>query len=361
MANRFENIGLIGLGVIGASLGMALKHGGTGIRIWGRDLDPAVIAKAVEIEAIDAALDDEALARCDLVFICTPLKAIQSTLEELKGRLRAGTLVSDVGSVKEWVMNAFQAILPEHVHYIGGHPMAGSEKKGISAADKFLLENAAYVITPPESAPNDLLADFSALIASTGARVIRMQADEHDRAVARVSHLPHVIAAALMHGFADTQENLALAGGSLRDMTRVAGSDSDLWRWIFQLNKKALLREIGQFARDLHDVETLIAEENWPELVAFLDQVRLIKQQLAPDRRWLEDAVDIVAIVPDQPGMIGRIGQILGEEQINIKDMYVLSVRDEDEGSIKLSVPRPDGERACQVLTARGLISWIRD
>lgn len=361
MAGPFKNIGLIGLGVIGASLGMALKHGGSGARIFGRDLEREAVNRAVEIGAIDAALDDIALASCDLVFICTPLKAIESTLEAIRALLQPGTLVSDVASVKGWVMNAYQRILPAHVHYIGGHPMAGSEKKGISAADKFLLENAAYVVTPMAGMPEGLLRDFTELLASTGARVISMPAREHDRAVAMVSHLPHVIAAALMHGFAESTETLALAGGSLRDMTRVAGSDPDLWKWIFQLNENALLEEIDRFTAGIDHLRSMIASGEWSEVAGFLEETRAVKQQLAPARRWLEDAVDIVAIVPDQPGMIGRIGQILGDEGINIKDMYVLSVRDEDEGSIKLSVPIQDGERACKVLTAKGLISWVRD
>ncbi len=361
MNNRIRQIGIIGLGVIGASLGMALKNKGSDVHVCGRDMDDSVVAKAREMGAVDGFLDGAALGSCDLVIICTPLGAMEKTLLSIKDWLKPGAVVSDVGSVKASIMKAYQELLPGNVYYVGGHPMAGSEQNGISAADKFLLENAAYVLTPPEEFPTDLLTEVTEVIGGTGARVICMSAEEHDRAVARVSHLPHVIASALMNSFCSSPQTLAMAGGSLRDMTRVAGSDPDFWTAVFTANKKALVEEIDRFVSGMYEMRDLINDDAWDEIRMLLDSSRNMKQGMVPARPCLEDSVDVVAIVPDQPGMIGRIGILLGEEQINIQDIHVLSVRDEDEGSLKLTVPRKDGEQACKTLAAHGMISWLRD
>lgn len=358
---RFANVGIIGLGVIGASLGMALKHCPGNIRVLGRDISKDIVNKAREMGAVDEPLDDAGIFQCDLVVICTPLNYIKNTLVQIKGHLKPGAVVSDVGSVKGWVMKAYQEILPAEVFYIGGHPMAGSEKNGLSAADKFLLENAAYILTPPDAFPVEILAAMTELLTSAGARVMCMNAADHDQAVAKVSHLPHVIAGALMHNFKSSGATLALAGGSLRDMTRIAGSNPAFWGTVFELNRPALLEEIDNFVANILTLRNLIGDGCWNDVVFFLEDSSKVKQSMVPHRKCLEDSADIVAIVPDQPGMIGKIGWILGEHNINIKDIHVLSVRDEDEGSIKLSVPREDGARACEVLTSNGLISWIRD
>src|SRR5665647_1923781 len=140
-----NKVGIIGLGVIGASLGMALRNSRPGILVAGRDLDQESIAPAIEQGAIDRFLDQQLLEECDLVIIATPLKSMPGVVQEIKDHIKSGAIVSDVGSVKSWVMQLLAQEIPAGVHIIGGHPMAGSEKSGLRGADKFLLQNAAYI------------------------------------------------------------------------------------------------------------------------------------------------------------------------------------------------------------------------
>jgi prephenate dehydrogenase len=217
-------LGIIGLGVIGASLGMAVRHSKADIKVWGNDIDPETESAALEMGAVDGLLSNDNLGECDIVIIAAPLSAVPEILIQIKDRLKAGATVSDVGSVKGWIMENYNRLLPPGINFIGGHPMAGSEKSGISAADKFLLQNAAYILTPHGSTPPDILTTLAEILSLAGARVIVMNAADHDRAVAKVSHLPHLMAAAVINNLQGHSSALALAGGGLRDTTRTASS-----------------------------------------------------------------------------------------------------------------------------------------
>ena len=142
-----NKVGIIGLGVIGASLGLALRNSRPGISIAGRDVAIDTVKQAMEVGAVDEMLDEQRLGECDLIIIAVPLRIIPQVVQEIKDKLKPGAIISDVGSVKGWVMQLFKQNFSYLVHFIGCHPMAGSEKSGLSAADKFLFQNAAYVLT----------------------------------------------------------------------------------------------------------------------------------------------------------------------------------------------------------------------
>lgn len=356
-----NNVGIIGMGVIGASLGMALRSSRPGISIAGRDVDIDTVKQAIEVGAIDEILDDQRLAECDLIVIATPLRIIPQVVKDIKEKLKPGTIISDVGSVKGWVMQVFQQNLPGQIHIIGGHPMAGSEKSGLSAADKFLFQNAAYVLTPQSDIPADIIEEMQLLISAIGARVIIMNAEEHDQVVAQVSHIPHLMSTALINNLHDKTQAMALAGGGLRDTTRTAASDPDLWEDIIMFNAAAVTHELKGMMALLQKYLTALEAENGIDIKPYLQSARDLRKNLPSIRPCLEDSCDIIAIIPDQPGVIGELGLLLGQQQINIQNLQLLGVRDEDEGTIRITVKREFASIACQLLKENGFSAWMRE
>ncbi len=356
-----NKVGIIGLGVIGASLGMALRNSRPGISIAGRDLDIETVRQAIEVGAVDEILDDKCLGECDLIVIATPLRIIPQVVKDIKGQLKPGAIVSDVGSVKGWVMQILEQNLPDGIHIIGGHPMAGSEKSGLSAADKFLFQNAAYVLTPQPHMPTEIVEELQQLISAIGARVVIMDAQEHDQVVARVSHLPHLMSTALVNNLQDKPHAIALAGGGLRDTTRTAASDPELWEDILMLNAEAVTHELKGMLELFQKYLTALEAENGGKIKPYLQRARDLRKNLPSIRPCLEDSCDIIAIIPDQPGVIGELGLLLGQQQINIQNLQLLGVRDEDEGTIRITVKRESAPAACQILKDNGYSAWLRE
>lgn len=354
-----HKIGIIGLGVIGASLGMALRSCCPEIIVAGRDLDSEIVARAIELGALDLPLDDQLLTECDLVIIATPLQAMPATIKQIRNHIKPGAIISDVGSVKGWVMQQLEENIPAGIHIIGGHPMAGSEKSGLQAADKFLLQNAAYILTPQPGTAKEPLQEMEQLLKAIGSRVVIMNAQEHDQAVARVSHLPHLVSTALINNLAAKPEFLALAGGGLRDSTRTAASNPNLWQDILMLNRDAVAEELEVMLLILMDVQLALQHQDDEILHRYLQTACTTRKNLPSLRPCLEDARDLIAIIPDHPGVIGTIGTLLGQADINIQNLQLLNVRDEDEGSIKITVPGEKALAACEMLKKQGFQSWL--
>lgn len=359
--NMIKKIGIIGLGVIGASLGMSLRHNLKEIKVMGRDLNKKSTEKALEIGAIDGLLDDKEIALCDLIIIATPLQVIPEVLSDIRNKIKEGAILSDVGSVKGWVMQQFRTYLPTKTVIIGGHPLAGSERSGITAADKFLLQNAAYVLTPEKSTPLEETKKLSKLFLSLGCRVTIMTAEEHDKKVAKVSHLPHLMAATLINNIHDMQDALLLAGGGLRDSTRIAASNPELWKNILSLNSEAVTKELYQTINKLELCIEYLNNNKISELSSYLAEAQALRNDLPVLRSCLQNSSSITAIIPDQPGAIGKLGMLMAKNNINIKDIHLLGVRDEDEGSVSMTVNSEDADRACKVLKNASISAWLRE
>jgi prephenate dehydrogenase len=187
-----------------------------------------------------------------------------------------------------------------------------------------------------------------------------MAAAEHDQMVARVSHLPHITAASLMNTLENSPSCLELAAGGLRDTTRIAGSEPQMWVDILSLNREAIVPELEEMVGSLEAYLTCLKEGNLSELVRLLGAARQTRRKVPAARACLDSAADIIAIVPDRPGIIGIIGKLLGDERININDIQIMGVRDEDEGSLRLGVPAAEAAKAIQVLSANGIRAWLR-
>ncbi|SHH10744.1 prephenate dehydrogenase [Thermosyntropha lipolytica DSM 11003] len=357
-----KNLFIIGLGLIGGSLGLALRESPLVNKIWGFDVDQEAEKKALELGIIDEALPlREGASQAGVVFLCTPLRTFPAIIEEIGDVLRPETLITDVGSTKENVMHIFKK-LPRGVWGIGGHPMAGSEIKGINGADRYLFENAVYVLTPPPDVPEEALGYLQELLVFTGARVKIMEASYHDRLVATISHVPHLAAAALVNLTEGKDDNLMMAAGGFRDTTRIASSSPELWQDILFSNREYVGEKLEAFIALLSRMRKALADDDREALYKELKQAKIIRDQIPHKRKGLlPEFSEIVCIVPDQPGIIGKIGEILGSADINIVDIEILRAREGDGGSIRIGVKdRETAEKAVERLKSFAIKAWVR-
>lgn len=355
-------VGIIGLGLIGGSLALALKANcADECQVAGVDINKLTLQRAQEMGIVDTVIDNWDVSSCDIIFICSPLPTIPELLARIRPSLKVGTLVTDVGSVKSPVMQWFAQALPPGVTGIGGHPMAGSDKSGITAADGHLFENAVWVLTPPAEGASAELANLTQLLAATGAAIRVMSADKHDDAVSHVSHLPHLTAVCLVNTLQNGEEYLSLAGGGLRDTTRIASSEPELWADILLNNRGRVIDDIDTLVEKLLEMRHTLSSSQRAQLVNQLQSARDIREHIPQRRESLLHSADVIAMVPDQPGIIGHLGLLLGDAGININDMQVLGVRDENEGSLRLAIPEKQAKQAVELLKLAGIRAWVRD
>lgn len=250
---------------------MAVKSRISGCEIVGYGHRRSTLDKAIDIGAIDRADEklSSAVGGADLVVLCTPVGLFRPILEEISGGLAADTVVTDVGSTKRSVVANGEKILSAGVHFVGSHPMAGSEKRGVEYARTDLFENALCITTPTERTDAGALATVEELWRAIGMRITRVGPDEHDELLAQVSHLPHAVAAALVA--TQSEAGLKLAGKGFLDATRIAGGDGSLWRDIFIDNRDNVLAAVGRLREELARVEGMLKNNDTGGLAEWLD------------------------------------------------------------------------------------------
>jgi prephenate dehydrogenase len=255
---QLKRFSIIGVGLLGGSLGLAVKKRITDCHVTGYGHRGLTLAKAVEVGAIDDATQDLAAAvgEADCVILCTPVGLFERLLLQMAPALNAGAIVTDVGSTKRSAVELAKKFLPETVHFVGSHPMAGSEKRGVEFARADLFDGSVCITTPSSQTNGQALEAVENLWQTLGMRVIRLSPDEHDRRVAMISHLPHAVAAALV-GIQD-EKTLELAGKGFADATRIAAGDAELWRDIFLDNSDQLRLGLSQLRRQLNQFEALL-------------------------------------------------------------------------------------------------------
>jgi arogenate dehydrogenase (NADP+) len=274
-------VGIIGLGLIGGSLGLDLK--GQGIEVVGVSLRENTCNIAIKKGVVnDASIDLGILKNTDVVIICTPVEAIASTLKSIIPYLNPDTVVTDVGSVKASVVKNCSSLWP---NFVGGHPMAGTAQQGIEAAQRNLFENAAYVLTPIESTPLEVIQKVEKIALSVGGKIYICSPEIHDRAVALISHLPVMISAGLIKSCMMEKDekvlNLAknLASSGFRDTSRVGGGNVKLGLMMAKYNRQELLFSLQQYRQNLDEIITQIEDKNWHEL----EQILKASQKARPD------------------------------------------------------------------------------
>lgn len=363
-----EIVGILGLGLMGGSLALALKARGRKDRLLiGVDRDPERVREAVKEGAVDRGYREleEGFREVDILFLAVPQEEAAALVPELSRILPAGALVTDMASTKLGVTRAMES-LPGHLTFVGGHPMTGSERQGFQAADPYLFENAAYVLTPTEGAPAEAVERVGGLVRELGAEVIILTPQRHDQVVAAISHLPHLLAGALVRtvsGEEDRELAFSLAAGSFRDCTRVSLSSPQMWQRICLDNREALLPYLALCRRQLEQAEDWIRRGREEELLEFFASARALRDRLPPrGKGFLTPLFDAVVQVQDTPGIIGEMATLLGRAGINISEIEVLRVRETEEGSIRFGFKEEaDRAKALNLLQRAGIKAWTRE
>nr|WP_221301863.1 prephenate dehydrogenase [Texcoconibacillus texcoconensis] len=336
---------IIGLGLIGGSLALAIKKEHADVYIYGYDIDTDSVSMAQSLKVIDEGVQsiEEAAAIADLLIISTPVVKTMEILEQLQHvPLKSGALITDVGSTKKRIMEKGRKLENKDVTFIGGHPMAGSHKTGVTAAKAHLFENAYYVITPDQSVPTPAVIRLQNWLKGTRARFLTMLPEEHDQLAGVISHFPHVIAASLVRqvekiSYEHPQVG-QLAAGGFRDITRIASSSPTMWRDICVHNKEILLELLQSWQKELRDVTGMIESEDEKALYDFFSQAKTYRDELPSKKRGALPAFyDLYVDVPDHPGVISDVTGILAEAGISITNIRIIETREDIMGVLRLS------------------------
>jgi prephenate dehydrogenase len=280
---------------------------------------------------------------------------ILRTLPEVAKTASPGTIVTDVGSTKSLIVKQAKTHFTRECHFIGGHPMAGSEKGGWENADSYLFENVIYVLTPmPDSPPNATKALMS-LLQTLGAQMVLLDAEEHDRVAADVSHLPHLLAMTLTNFIARagvaSEPRMKLAAGGFRDMTRIAASPFSIWRDILSSNQMNIRQSLHDFIAAL---QQLAGDLDKQEIADTFQRANQLRQLIPRDTRgFLQPHFDITVAAPDRPGEIARMATALAAGNINIKDIEVLKVREGEGGTLRLAFDSEASREQAMVILER--------
>jgi len=281
----FGTIALVGVGLIGSSIARAVAQVGAAERIviCDRDADALARAEALGLGQVYTSSVAEAASAADLIVLCTSVGAYADLADQMAAALRPGAIVSDVGSVKTAVVADVAPRLPEGVHFVPGHPVAGTEQSGPDAGFATLFRNRWHILTPPPGTDQAAVAKVRALWESFGANVEIMSPEHHDLVLAITSHLPHLIAYNIVGTAADLEESLRsevlkFSAGGFRDFTRIAASDPTMWRDVFLHNKDSVLEMLGRFTEDLTALQRMIRRGDGQGLFDLFTRTRAIRR-----------------------------------------------------------------------------------
>lgn len=355
MKPLFGKVGVFGTGLLGGSVALGLRERFLAEEVHAFDPDPQVLEAALFLGVADKTHANLGawVSALDLGVLAAPAASLGELGSQIARFASANTLWTDVGSVKDPVVNTLSGLLP---NFVGGHPMAGSEKAGVEAAHAGLLQNAVWVLTPVASTDPGVLERVKKLVEALGAYPLVIAPDLHDRLVARVSHLPYLLALALnllVAQDADRELLMFLAAGGFRDLTRVASGSPRMSRDMVVENRQAILLAMEDLRSKLLDLEVLL--DNPEVLLEAAQEAKKTRDSLPIVRRsLLPEMHDLVVQVPDKPGVIAKVATALGDAGVNIKDFEVLTIRDEG-GAIRMGfATRDERQRAATVLEGLG-------
>lgn len=338
---------IVGTGLIGGSIGLALKA--QGWHVTGTDRDPGRAVRALELGALDEIGNDTSAS---IVFLAVPVSGVADAARRaLASNLSA--VVTDVGSVKAPIVSAVDSD-----RFVGGHPMAGSEQEGVEGADATLFDGAVWVLTPTEQTDSDALVLVRDVVSSLGAQVLALPPERHDELVAVVSHVPHLTAASLMvlaaEGAEESSALLRLAAGGFRDMTRIAAGHPGIWPDICADNRDAIVATLDRLRAALDDVRSVVASGDRDGLLTMLERARRARVNLPARAVQAEDLVEVRVPVPDRPGVLAEVTTLAGELAVNIHDLEIAHSAEGDRGVLVLVVDAASVEVLRGALFARG-------
>jgi prephenate dehydrogenase len=290
----------------------------------------------------DSLLSIESFFDCDYIFLCTPVMRNIEYLRELKGSIKSGCIITDVGSVKSDIHKAAHALGMEEC-FIGGHPMAGSEKTGIANANEHLLENAYYILTPTPATPAGAIKEIKDIVISLGAIPMILDYETHDYATAAISHLPHVIAYSLVNLVKesdDENETLkTIAAGGFKDITRIASSSPVMWENICLENRDQLIKLIDAYMDSLKDMRGLIERSDGDALLSRFQSAKDYRDSLSiTGNGILNNIYELYLDLVDEAGGIATVSNILAANDLNIKNIGIIHNREFEDGVLRIEM-----------------------
>ncbi len=353
---------IVGTGLIGGSIGMALRR--LGWWVTGTDADAGRAGRALELGAIDRVGED---ASARVTFVAVPAGAVAGVVARILAAQDARSqppgapmrVVTDVAGIKEGIVRAVT-----HPRFVGGHPMAGSEQEGVDGADPDLFLGATWVLTPADDTSADAYSEVQSVVRALGANPVALAPRRHDELVALVSHTPHLTAAALMNLAADVAESdatlLRLAAGGFRDMTRVAAGHPGIWPDVVAENREAILSGLDRLCARLEELRGVVARGDRATLLRLLERAREGRVNLPTGAPALEQATEVRVPVPDRPGVIAEVSTLLGGLGVNIFDVEIAHSAEGDRGVMVLVVDSRHGETVRGALVGRGYRCALR-
>ncbi|MBQ7265787.1 MAG: prephenate dehydrogenase [Firmicutes bacterium] len=349
-------VGIIGLGLIGGSLARALKAT-VKCKIYAYSRRKEPLEKAFADGNIDAYSTEEMslFKNCDVIFICVGVELIPEFTKKLIPIIKKGAILTDVGSTKEIIFNSMLEF--KDVNFIGGHPMAGSEKTGYENSNAHLFENAYYILTPPPDTRDESVELLSGIIKAVGAIPVIATPEEHDSAVAAISHLPHIVASALVATVSDIPDDKGyihnFAAGGFRDTTRIAASSPSLWNGICGENRKNIVSVLKLFIKNTEKALELLSSEK--DMTEFFEKGSKYRKTFNYKMPAKDAELSIFVDVADKPGAIASVSAIL--EDINIKNIAIRNSRDYSLGALSITFGTPEDKiKAAKLLKEKNYV-----
>lgn len=339
-------VALVGVGLIGGSVGLAAREKLGVEHIAGFDADPGVLARALDLGAISRAATsiEDAVGDADLVVLAVPVGSLVEVARAALAAAGEATVVTDVGSTKRAIVSAI-----DDPRFIGGHPIAGAETAGVENARADLFEGATWFLTPTEHTAGTGLERLLRFINGLGATGHALDAESHDRLMADISHLPHVLANVLVTRAAESMRSpdgsVAVIGPSFRDITRVAGANTAMWKDIFRSNRDALRESIESVVERLNEFRDALQNDDEGEIVRLNEQARADRQGLLERDLVGGEVCELRVSVPNEPGILAQITLALGRAGVNIVDLALYPTPDMSSGAVSLWVA---GEEAAK-------------
>ncbi|MCX7831794.1 MAG: prephenate dehydrogenase/arogenate dehydrogenase family protein [Actinobacteria bacterium] len=359
-----KKVGIVGVGLIGGSIALALKNKYKDkVYIYGYDLNKEHIRKAKEVGAIDECFEEGAqvVQSSDLIIVATPLDKVKEVFQYIAKHQTPDKVVTDVCSLKMKVHKLAETILPYPENFIGGHPMAGSEKGGFDAAHHEIFIGKPYIITPVENTSEMAISEVHWLIKSLGAKPVTLTPEEHDYAVAYNSHLTHVISWAIVSmALKDRTADIAarFGGPSYRDMTRVSMSSPSLWSLILSENKDKVSKAIDLCIKEIISLKSAIESGSREEIEKIIKPARDKRFEIYRASEAKGKIFRLEVVLPNKPGQLAKVTALFGQQGINIENIEM--VHGEGQGLLFVDVcGEENAERALSILQAAGFEATI--
>lgn len=355
------NVTIIGLGLIGGSLGLALKRDPE-VQVTGYDRSFSTLDQAFRRGIIDtiATSIENACEQADVIIFATPVNTTVALMQQAaEWRVKEDVVMTDTGSTKGPIMKAAEVLLEHGITFIGGHPMAGSHKSGVTAAKGHLFENAYYILTPDSRTDNAKVECLRQLLAPTKGKVVVLEAEEHDRMTAIVSHFPHLVASSLVGRLSAQQQQPfvnKLAAGGFRDLTRIASADPVMWRDITTQNRVELLKQLDGWLEEMGNVRDMLTSNDPAKIYDYFADAKKYRDDLPiTSQGAFYTTFDLHIDIPDHPGIISEITKILADERISLTNIRIVETRTDVFGILVVSFQSADDRERAKAALAKAM------